>query len=370
MSSPDNRLWYLVSVKLSGEASEEEISELNSLLKIYPEVGLKVDMIEKAWKKKAHIEVDLDSSFNKHLQRLSNHLSEPALQYDAEPSEEALAAPKARVRPLYKKLIGAAVVATSIMIAFFLFNSTSNKAAFASQNSVSTKMGSKSKIQLPDGTQVWLNADSKITYDENFNGSLREVNLIGEAYFDVVKDKERPFIIHTNTIDIKVLGTAFNVRSYPNDKATETALIHGSVEITLKESPDKKFVLKPHEKLVVQNTEATISKAEYKKTLDPIAPVITWAPVRALDKRDSLTYETSWVRNYLSFDEESLEQVVKKIERWYDVKVIVEDELIKNSSSTYSAVFEDEDLAVVMEALQIAGNFNYQIKRKEVIIKQ
>src|SRR5205085_10891901 len=88
------------------------------------------------------------------------------------------------------------------------------------QNTVMTKPGSKSKLQLPDGTQVWLNSDSKITYGESFMGATREVQLSGEAYFDVVKDKEHPFIIHTQSIDLKVLGTAFNVRSYANEKNT------------------------------------------------------------------------------------------------------------------------------------------------------
>src|SRR4029078_631833 len=103
-------------------------------------------------------------------------------------------------------------------------------------NTVSTKRGSKSKVQLPDGTQVWLNADSRIAYNEKFQGNLREVTLEGEAYFDVVRDEKRPFVIHTAAIDIKVLGTAFNVRSYANEKNTETSLIRGSIEVTLVKS--------------------------------------------------------------------------------------------------------------------------------------
>ena len=94
-------------------------------------------------------------------------------------------------------------------------------------NTVSTKGSYKASINLPDGSKVWLNGDSKITYDGDFQGKTREVHLSGEAFFDVAKDKTRPFIIHTRTINLKVLGTAFNVRSYDNEKETETALVHG-----------------------------------------------------------------------------------------------------------------------------------------------
>ena len=100
---------------------------------------------------------------------------------------------------------------------------------------------------------AWLNADSKLTYDENFRGDYREVSLEGEAFFDVVKDKTRPFIIHTKTLDIRVLGTAFNVSAYESEKNTETALFRGSVEVTLHNNPEKKIVLKPNEKLMVNN---------------------------------------------------------------------------------------------------------------------
>ena len=85
-------------------------------------------------------------------------------------------------------------------------------------NEVSTQPGSKSKIQLPDGSTVWLNAGSKLTYTKDFGKEIREVTLIGEAFFDVTKMKEKPFIIHTSSINIKVLGTAFNVKAYPEDK--------------------------------------------------------------------------------------------------------------------------------------------------------
>jgi transmembrane sensor len=123
-------------------------------------------------------------------------------------------------------IAGAAAAAITAVLSFTFFSTTKVvKPTRQAENTVSTKAGSKSKIQLPDGTQVWLNADSKLEYNENFNVKLREVKLSGEAFFDVVKNKDKPFVIHTSQMDVKVLGTAFNVRSYPDEATTETALL-------------------------------------------------------------------------------------------------------------------------------------------------
>ena len=100
-----------------------------------------------------------------------------------------------------------------------------------------------------------------MTYDKNFGKNIREVNLTGEAFFDVTKDSSHPFIIHTNVIDIKVLGTEFNVRSYPNDANTETSLIRGKVEVTVKNRANEKIYLEPNEKLVVANDNSAPNKA-------------------------------------------------------------------------------------------------------------
>ena len=110
----------------------------------------------------------------------------------------------------------------------------------AAQNTVSTRKGSKSNVQLPDGTMAWLNADSKLIYDENFRGDFREVSLEGEAYFDVVKDKTKPFIIHTKAIDIRVLGTAFNVRAYETEKEYGNFIVQGFGGSNTAQQPGKK----------------------------------------------------------------------------------------------------------------------------------
>jgi ferric-dicitrate binding protein FerR (iron transport regulator) len=222
-------------------------------------------------------------------------------------------------------------------------------------------------VELPDGTQVWLNADSRITYNEEFQGKIREVNLTGEAYFDVVRDEDRPFVIHTEVIDIKVLGTAFNVRSYSDEENTETSLIHGSVEVTLRNHPEKKFTLKPNDKLIINNAEAApIAEQETPEKPSSKEIVLTWGKVNYQSKADTVATEAMWTRNKLAFDKKTMEDIALTLERWYDISVEIENEKIK--STEFSLTIEDESLQQVMEALREAGKFRYRIEKKKLII--
>ena len=283
------------------------------------------------------------------------------------------------IEPLIKRTYGksrmirwaaAAAVIMLIFVGYWLFkpfgNSKNANIEISENNTVITKPGSKTHVILPDGSKVWVNAGSKIVYDKYFNKSNREIFLIGEAFFDVVKDKTRPFIVHTNDIDLKVLGTAFNVRAYENEKETVTALVHGSIEVTVKNNPGKKILLKPTERLVVKNhmNGAIQTKKEEEK-------VIADEPAIAIGKmhyygKDSSDFETSWVKNRLAFRKERLDEIALRIELWFNVSVIITDASLKDSK--YNGVFEDETLEEVMEALKLTGNFKYTIKEGKVII--
>jgi len=375
----EERFWLLFSARLAGEATPEELQELEAYLKDNPGEQLRSGTVENIWSVNPAVSEDhKEAAFNKHLQRMSNHFSGPVLQYESETtSEPVIEKPERRRKPVYRVMAWLSAAAAAVVIGYFVLNyvplpsDSNNNRNIQAQNTVSTKRGSKSKIQLPDGTQVWLNADSKITYNENFSGKIREVELSGEAFFDVVHDTERPFVIHTNVIDVKVLGTAFNVRSYADEKNTETSLIRGSVEITLRNNPDKKIVLKPNDKLIVDNQEATAEASSpdvirKQRQGSSHATLLTLGKVN-FKENESSALETLWVKNKLAFDKESLQEIALKIERWYDVKVNIPDSRIRKVE--YSGVFEDEDLEQVMEALRITGNFHYDINKKEVTIR-
>jgi len=361
----EERLWELVSLKLAGEASEEELKELKIFLDANAEFGLKVNQFENLWQNQTHASApETGEAFDRHLQRLSNHFSSPALQY--ENGGNSLAEPSSGKGTVRRLLRIASIAAAAIVAILLIYKFSIHQQGVIPEaaNIVTTKPGSKSKINLPDGTLVWLNADSKITYTEDFNGKERVVELTGEAYFDVVKDKNRPFIINTKSIKIKVLGTAFNVRSYPNEKTSETSLIRGSVEVTMNDSPDKKIILKPNEKLVVKDATDKSAKKAKDFTVDE-TPLLKLVPLHYING-DSTSVETYWTKNKLAFDGESLESVAKKIERWYAVKVIIKDEGLKTEN--YTSAFEDESLPEVLNALKLTGNFKYTINKKEVTI--
>ena len=222
-----------------------------------------------------------------------------------------------------------ALVAVLTMAGFFLFYSTGvlpkETAEFSAKNEISIKSSSRTNLVLPDGTKVWLNASSELTYEKTYGNKLREVTLSGEAYFDVVKNKEKPFIIHTAKMDIKVLGTVFNVKCYPGEKTTETSLVRGSIEVTLKDRLEK-IMLKPNEKLIINNADEIAEKSKtVSRKVTPSKAVIE-KPIISLTHLtllpiDSTIVETAWVQNRLVFSSETFEEVVLKMERWYNVKI-------------------------------------------------
>jgi len=373
----EEQAWQLIILKLSGEATPAQLAELDAALQQHPEYGANLQLLQSAWyNKKQREPLDTSDSFNRHLQRLSNHLSDEALKYEhPEPvtGTPPVIAEGNNNKSIYRRLAAAGAIAASLTIGIVLLYNREGKttpaaAPAAAENLVSTRNGSKTKLQLPDGTEVWLNSGSRISYGNDFTGATREVTLKGEAFFDVVKDPARPFIIHTDAIDIKVLGTAFNVRSYPEEKITETALIRGSVEITLRRSPDKRIVLKPSEKLIVKNDSTSVQENKEKDALAKPSPLLSLTKVHYVDRtRDSSTLEMLWTKNKLVFDGETLQEVALKLERWYGVHVAIQSDKLKNTE--YNGVFEDENISEVLYALQLTGNFNYSIKKKEVIIR-
>ncbi|WP_207513417.1 FecR family protein [Longitalea luteola] len=373
----EERVWFLLSIQLSGEATPKELEELNSLLKQHPEWELRAELMRNMWRSKRPSSPVAASHFDKHLQRLSNHLALPALQFDNETTESDPAETTTERRRNPLRWLWAATAAAACLVIFLLvyMPATKREAKPVASNTISTRPGSKSKVELPDGTQVWLNADSKLTYGQNFSGNTREVTLIGEAYFDVAHasspetGKRIPFIIHTNSIDIKVLGTAFNVRSYPAEKTTETALIRGSVEITLHNSPDKKIVLKPDEKLIVKNDNAAvISTANNDSSAGwpDNEPVMTLSRIRPYKQDTTSHFETMWVKNKLAFENEAFDRMLPEIERWYNVTIVLKNESLNGLH--FTGVFENKSLADVMEALSISRGFHYEIKGDRVTI--
>lgn len=363
----DQRISLLISLKLSGEATPQELQELELLIKNHPEIVQRLENTKKVWKQLGQRPTGLaEESFEKHLQRLNNEI------FDSQSLSPTSAIEK--VSPVRKLLHNKyhkmwwATAAASILFVWLFFRSEEKNSVKPINHTVSTKLGDKATINLPDGSKVWLNGDSKITYAENFRDKIREVYLSGEAFFEVAKDKTKPFIIHTRTINLKVLGTAFNVRSYDNEKETETSLVHGSVEVTLLNSPDQKILLKPGEKLLVKNTLADTPLKNKKQKTDEEAPIAVLTNMHYYGA-DSSSIETSWTKSELIFNDEPLERIALNLERWFNVRITIANEDLKKVK--YTATLEDDDkLEDFLEALKLAAGFHYSIKNKEIVISR
>jgi transmembrane sensor len=363
----DQNIWLLISLKVSGEATKAELEELEVLLEQNSELTTIVDDLQRLWEKspKAVTEETKDA-FARHSQRLNKIMPGSVTQ----PEQKTKARPVPRNFATNKKVYRFwwVAAAASILIVWFFTKSSERITSEKIDNTVSTKPGYKASIDLPDGSKVWLNGDSKITYDGDLKGNTREVFLSGEAFFDIAKDKTRPFIIHTRTINLKVLGTAFNVRSYESGKETEAALVHGSIEVTLLNNPDKKITLKPGEKILVKNSLTVDNLSTYKKSEvnDEDEPIAVLAKMHYYGN-DSSIVETSWTKNRLVFYDERLDKIALNLERWFNVSVLIKEEQLKKGK--YTAKIEEGDtLEEVLEALKAVEGFHYSINNKEVII--
>jgi len=365
-------IWNLIAKKLSGEASPEELTELEEIFRKNPDLHYSMQSIMGLWYPKPHFEKEkTNDAYNRHIERMKNL----KVDFQSQPLEGI----STDNRKGSKKEINFPRLALSagLLLAIFLivlkfFHSDALSSPKPSANNekaiseISTKNGSKTSIVLPDGTAVWLNAGSKLTYDKDYGNSIREVNLSGEAFFDVVKNKEKPFIIHTSKMDIKVLGTKFNVKSYPMDKTTETTLIRGSIEVSLKDRASQKLILKPNEKLVLANDET--SPPAFLKTNNPKVvpqPIVSISHLNYF-KKDSTIIETAWLQNKFIFTDEAFNELTQRMERWYSVSIHFEDHT--KEELRFTGVFENESIQQALDALKLSGKFNYSIKNNEIII--
>jgi transmembrane sensor len=234
---------------------------------------------------------------------------------------------------------------------------------------VATNTGKLQHVVLPDGSQVWLNAKSRLQYNNWAPGKAREVVLNGEAFFDIAQNAHQPFIIHTQTVDIRVLGTSFNVKAYNDDSHTETTLVTGMVQIVMKQEDGRTVTLAPNQKLVVQNREElkkiTTVNTNKIQIPDSVNYHITVAKIIA---GDSSVAEISWRERKLTFFDQPLSEVALQLERWYGVAVIFKEETMKNAR--FTGTFRDESLPKVMEVLQMSAPFNYHISNDTLMINK
>lgn len=207
---------------------------------------------------------------------------------------------------------------------------------------VETVPGQKSFIELPDGTQVWLNSETKLTYSLPFCENSREIRLTGEAFFEVVKMDDCPFHVDLGEIGVKVLGTEFNISNYATDNSARIYLNSGNVQIysTGKENESVLANMNPGEIAFYQKDSKEIS----------------------LDRRNS-EISMAWMEGKLVFRDEAMTDVVGRLNRWFNVDIEIIDPVI--SEYSYTATFQHESLEQVLELLKISAPIDYKIQSRE-----
>lgn len=363
MESPD-KIWHIIARTLNGEASPQEQQELMEVLRQDELLQQQYDLLTRLWKEKeGHIQHEDSDAARKTISRIINKAE----------LEGRHAEPPVWKNRLNKRRVWLAAASLSVILfsGWFLKTNQASLTDGTKQEALEAKKGSRSRSLLPDGTTVWLNAGSKLYYENDFTGDTREVRLEGEAFFDVVKQPEHPFIVHTSGIDIKVLGTAFNVKSYPEDKTVETTLYRGSVKVFRHEDSEKRAIqLMPNEKLILAK-QAAIKPEELSEDGNPssvkqILPASFAIAHIDSTKKESERFETAWIYSRLEFRGDSFEELAKKLERWYNVTIIFNDQKAKQLN--FNGSFESETVAQAFAALKSAVPFKFTIKGNEIYV--
>ncbi len=349
-----DRVWILLGKKKSGEASVAELQELDRLLREQQLSGQASEVIDHLW----------DSTL------VSNPESRPAPELWDRIHHQISAPGAGRLfrMPLARWIAAACLVAIAGTAAWFVHQeraSGANAPDTRTGNQFATQPGSKSKLQLPDGTQVWLNGNSKLSFGNvGFGTQTREVFLSGEAFFDVVRNEKVPFVIHTGIIDITVKGTAFNVKAYPGEKTIETALVRGLIEITTRHDPDRKIIVKPNEKITIPTDTAFFT--QHTDHNQPAASPSVYA-ITALHKtKTGILPETVWMQTKLEFDDEAFGDLAPKMEEWYNIRIRFSGDAIRQKH--FSGLIEKETLQETLKAMQLSFPFTYTINANELTV--
>ena len=352
----ENRILELLTRKLSGEASDQELAELNRLLNTYPEAYYYDEALRQLWQNEILSTDNVNKSYERHRLKYNSEFTPDTISPEDTSQKSRLVK--------YSILSLAACLIAALVVINFDFNISGRE----KDSQIVASKGVRKKIILPDGTRVWLNSESSISFNpEMKERKTRLVKLSGEAFFEVTEDKQHPFILTTDKISIKVLGTAFNVKAYPNDKSAEATLLCGSIELSVNDRPQQKIMLKPSEKFALIEKKGQVANPKNRALV--LAPKITMvieniAPIEIAN--ELYIEETSWKDNKLVFRNQSLAELAPKFERWFNVHITIKNEEIKEHR--YTGAFTTENLTQALTAMKLIKNFNYKLHNNDVII--
>jgi len=231
-------------------------------------------------------------------------------------------------------------------------------------NEIIIPFGQKSQLILSDGTKIWINAGTKIRFPNRFGGKIREVWLNGEAFFDVAKDASKPFYVHTNDLNIRALGTSFNVKAYDDEGIVETTLVTGKIQIEKNKTDgtdEKEVILEPNCKAIFIKNESVVIDENSLIAQDIKRQVNKPLEIRKIFVAEQVKIEpiVSWTEGRLVFEDETFENIAKQLERRYGIQIVIDNEELKKSR--YTGVLKKISVEQAMKALQLTTKFTYTI---------
>jgi len=372
--------WNLLAKKLTGEASPEELQELAALLRRNPELHYPMQTLIDLWHSaEPSRQAAAESAFDRHLDRMEklNTGFTTGIPSAISDHPSAMEYTPARKSSPFRTILTVSLIAITLISTWLLLYPGHNRQPLSPNplpastapalNEVVTVNGSRTHLTLPDGTKVWLNAGSRLTYDKNYGSVRREINLTGEAFFDVANNPQQPLIIHTPRMDVRVLGTSFNVKSYAADKTTEATLVRGSIAVSIKNRPDETIILKPNQKLIVTSDLTTLLRhqpGQSRIASDSTAQISIRPP--SYEQNTGAMIETSWVNNKFIFKDEDFGSLSKDLERWYGISIRLTDPA--QADWRFTGNFEKENIQQALDALKLTANFNYIIQGNQIQI--
>lgn len=358
-----DRIWLLIARKFSGEATREELLELKEMFKAHPDVQyayLLMNELKESTQSGCGVEeVEIETMQEEGLMKIVGS-QEESYPWESAPRRGWFSVGAVMLSILCVALAG---------LAFFAWDrKPSDKISSLTPQKQETTVYVASKpssIVLQDGTKVWLNRGSTLRCSNGFDQKNREVYLDGEGFFDVAKDAKIPFVVHAGQwLDVKVLGTRFNIKAYPGDPYIETALITGKIAVNIKNNDKREVILKPHQKVTFyakqQDDEVNEAAINHEN------------PLQITDLKQSpvnhTIAETAWIQDKLAFNDITFGELAYDLERIYRTRISFKDAHVKAYHLT--GEFNGESINEVLKALQITTPFQYTISHDSIIIYQ
>lgn len=359
----------LFTKKILNEATDEELAKLAQWQQLHPEDELSwslIDAMKGVVKDENDQVIDVKAWAEKRWDRILPEIKEN----ESHPYERKEFLPDTRPQGsrFFKRhwYIAAAVVAVIMMAGILTFLVPSIRQNGTEEVRLVAEDGKRFDRILPDGTHVWLNSGSSLTFSQTSKKN-REANLAGEAYFDVYPNEKEPFIIHTEKQDIHVLGTKLEVKAYQGDGIEETTLLSGSIRVSIKEGKidgsmknavgNRNFRIEPGRKIVLSSKPV---KGEGSR---PVSGVTADGWQIHLDSvsingKDSICDDVAWIYGKLVFNKERFSNLAREMERWYNVKIIFQNETLKKE--IFSGAFDKQDITEALKALQLTTDFSFR----------